>query len=149
MHFLPAPDPNLEVLRTRLERLLQNRLCFIRHVLFPNCVYITDTNHNNEIVDQDFYLIYETKKDRGGLPQAHIHFFQIPIRLRNKGLGRKVYQLVEEVLRSQGCASVVLEARVNSLNPKDNTVGFWGRQGFVPYVHYAFDDENYPMIKRL
>ena len=148
MHHLPAPDPNLDIFRLRLERLLQTRLCFIEHILFPGCIYITDADHNNDIEEENFYLIYELKKDPKGLPQAYIHFFQIPLHLRNKGMGRRVYQLVEEVVRNQGCKSIALEARVNSSNPRDNTVGFWGRQGFFSYVSYAFDDENYPMIKR-
>ncbi|AEF94202.1 GCN5-related N-acetyltransferase [Desulfotomaculum nigrificans CO-1-SRB] len=149
VQYLTAPNSDLESLRLQLAALVQHQLCFMNHVLFPNCVYITSLEHNNEVEEENFYLIYEIKKDRGGMPQANIHFLQIPLRFRGQGLGSKVYRLLEEVLRNHGCVSVVLEARVNSLNPRDNSVGFWGKQGFVPGVHYAFDDENFPMIKML
>lgn len=149
LQYLTAPNTELEEFQVALENLLEHRVCFVHHVLFPKSVYITSVDHNNDIEEENFYFIYEIKKDRGGLLQATIHFLQIPIRLRCKGLGNKIYRLLEELLRKQGCTSIFLEARVNSLNPKDNSVGFWGKQGFVPGVHYAFDDENFPMLKRL
>lgn len=149
VHYLIAPNSELEILKTRLESVLEQPLCFVQHVLFPGSIYITSIEHNNEIEEENFYLIYQIKKDRGGLLQAVIQFLQIPIRLKGRGLGTKVYRLVEDLLKAKGCASITLEARVNSLNPKDNSVGFWGKQGFVPGVHYAFDDENFPMIKRI
>ncbi|MEW6066556.1 N-acetyltransferase GCN5 [Desulforamulus profundi] len=149
MQVLTAPNNELMSFQMTLESMLGHSLCFIKHVLFPGCVYITSIEHNDEIEEENFYLIYEIQRDRGGLPQAKIHFLQIPLRLRNKDLGTKIYHLLEKLLIKQGCTSIVLEARVNSLNPRDNSVGFWGQQGFVPGVHYAFDDENFPMMKRL
>ncbi|MDO7786129.1 GNAT family N-acetyltransferase [Desulforamulus aquiferis] len=149
MQYLTAPNSDLELLRVRLETILEHPLCFVQHILFPSSVYITSIEHNDEIEEENFYLIYQIKKDRGGMPQAIIQFLQIPIRFRGKGAGSKVYRFLENLLRAQNCYSITLEARVNSLNPKDNSVGFWGKQGFVPGVHYAFDDENFPMVKRL
>lgn len=149
MHVLTAPDSSLALFQDAIEKLVGHPICFINHVLFPGCIYLTSLQHNNEFEEDNFYLIYDLKKDRGGLLQAKIHFLQIPQCCRSHGLGSKIYQLLEKLLRQQGCQSIILEARVNSLNPKDNSVGFWGKQGFVPGVHYAFDDENYPMIKRL
>lgn len=149
MQSLTAPNSDLELLRESLESLLEQPLCLIDHVLFPGSVYLTSIQHNNEIEEENFYLIYQIKKDRGGLPQAVIQFLQIPVRFRSKGTGSKVYRLLEDLLRAKDCYSITLEARVDSLNPKDNSVGFWGKHGFVPGVHYAFDDENFPMIKRL
>ncbi len=149
MDLLPAPNTELASFQLSLQELLGHTLCFVNHVLFPNCVYLTSLNHNNDQEEENFYLIYDLKKDRGGQLQAKIYFLQVPLDCRNQKLGSKIYLLLEQLLRQKGCQSIILEARVNSLNPKDNSVGFWGKQGFVPGVHYAFDDENFPMIKRL
>lgn len=149
MDLLAAPNTQLELFQYSLQKLLGHPLCFVNHILFPGCVYLTSLKHNDDLEEENFYLIYDLKKDRGGLLQSRIHFFQIPLCCRNKKLGSKIYGLLEQLLRENGCRSIILEAMVNSLNPKDNSVGFWGKQGFVPGVHYAFDDENYPMIKRL
>ncbi len=149
MDLLPAPNTELASFQLSLQELLGHPLCFMNHVLFPNCVYLTSLNHNNDLEEENFYLIYDLKKDRGGQLQAKIYFLQVPLGCRGQKLGSKIYLLLEQLLRQKGCQSIILEARVNSLNPKDNSVGFWGKQGFVPGVHYAFDDENFPMIKRL
>lgn len=149
MQIMKTPDREIEYFQTVLEDLMKLSLCLIKHVLFPNCVYLTSTQHNNEVEEENFYLIFQLKKDRGGLPQAKIHYFQLPLSLRKQHLGTKVYQLLEKYLRTNGCLSIELEAQVNTLDPRDNSVGFWGRQGFLPSVHYAFDDENFPMLKRL
>lgn len=149
MQVMKTPVREIKHLQTVLEDLIKHSLCLKRHVLFPNCVYLTSTQHNNEVEEANFYLIFETKKDRDGLPHVKIHYIQIPLLLRKQHLGTKVYRLLEECLRNNGCLSIELEARVNTLDPRDNSVGFWGKQGFLPRMHYAFDDENFPMIKRL
>ncbi|GAB6181013.1 hypothetical protein JCM14036_23320 [Desulfotomaculum defluvii] len=148
MQVMITPNREMVSFQAQLEALINQNLCLVKHVLFPNCIYITSAKHNDEAEEDNFYLIFEIKKDRGGLIQAKIHFFQIPQSARNKKLGSKVYKLLEGYLQSLGCLSIELEAKVNTLDPKDNSVGFWGRQGFLPSVHYAFDDENFPMIKR-
>lgn len=149
MQSLTAPNYQLEAFRRDLEEILGQSLRFIKHVLFPHSIYLTSRVHNNETEEENFYLIYDIQKDRGGQLQANIHFFQIPFGLRQQKLGTKIYLLLEHLLKCQNCTSITLEARVNTLNPKDNSVSFWGRQGFVPGVHFAFDDENFPMLKRL
>lgn len=149
MQILTAPCFQLQSLLLTIQNLLGQSISFVNHVLFPGCIYLTSDKHDNVVEEQNFYLIFEILKDRGRLTQAKIHFLQIPHGIRNKHLGTQIYVILEQFLKSQGCTSIVLEARVNTLNPKDNSVGFWGRQGFVPGVHYAFDDENFPMIKRL
>ncbi|WP_179946661.1 GNAT family N-acetyltransferase [Desulforamulus ferrireducens] len=149
MQLLAAPNTQLALFQEALEKLLGHPLTYVNHVLFPGCIYLTSLQHNDEMEDENFYLIYDLKKNRNGILQCKIHFLQIPLCCRSQKLGSKVYQLLEQLLREQGCQCITLEARVNSLNPKDNSVGFWGKQGFMPGVHYAFDDENFPMIKRL
>lgn len=149
MDLLTAPNTQMALFQLSLQELIGHPLRSMNHVLFPGCVYLTSLKHNDNLEEDNFYLIYDLKKDRGGLLQAKIYFLQIPLSCRSQKLGSKIYILLEQLLRQKGCQSIILEARVNSLNPKDNSVGFWGKQGFVPGVHYAFDDENFPMIKRL
>ncbi|ABO50277.1 hypothetical protein Dred_1752 [Desulforamulus reducens MI-1] len=149
MHIMTTLDKDLESFQATLEGLVEQPLCFIKHVLFPNCIYLTSNEEQNVKSEEErFYLIFEIKNDHKGFRQAKIHFFQLPQQMRNKHLGTKVYLLLENYLKLQSCLSIELEAMVNSLNPGDNSVGFWSRQGFLPSAFYAFNDENFPMVKR-
>ena len=140
--YIPADTPR-RIIAT-VNKVLKLKPLIIRHKLFPNSIYITDSLYP-EGSPEKFILIFNIKINLGGIKVGNIKYYQIPASLHRQGFGRQIYWQIEAEFRHLHCQQVLVDATAD----RQNTIGFWQRLGFNRSRYCFKDCDICPMYKEL